>query len=68
MSTYRVTYGTDVHTVTLGQPESQIRVDGRAIGIQCADGSCRAEACIRLALEAVYPEPVEWDDVAYEAV
>ena len=62
MSRYRVTVGSDAIVVELGQPEHPILVDGDEIGYQCADGSCRVEDCLRLAVGRAFACPV-YDDV-----
>lgn len=73
MATYRVRYDHDTITVTLGGPSDPILVDGREIGLQGADGSCRTPDCIRLAAAATWPEAGDfadgseaWDELSYE--
>lgn len=78
---YRVEYEGEVTIVTIGHAHEPIRVDGEATIYSVSDGNAKVDACIRLAMKALYAcqivegeedatstDCIVWDEVEYEPV
>lgn len=66
MTDYKMTYGCDTVTVTLGMPEEQVLIDGESFGRQFADFSTRVEPAMRAAAAHVWGKLYETEEEAQE--